>query len=417
MKNNRKKFNKFTLFIFLTFFLTLSIFTFLLVKADSTDDKEELYDKQDKLKKEIDKTQKLIDLKEKEKNVISSQVSKLENESRQVKEDIKTNESEIKKIESDIDRVERTIKQKEAHINIQKQILSKIIRDHYQDNSNTNELFIILKNTEDPSLFTSNEQIDQTTERLSDIMNSIMQEQDELIKEKEELNKKTTEISDAKYELEKRNEYLESTKAQKEGLMAQAENEKQNYATKLSKLEQEQLAIQNEINGIDYGHAGDYSSSDLPSKSEADFSRPVNNPYVITQGYGQTSFSHNYKGGLHNGVDYVAKGNKDIKAVADGRVIGTGHMGYYGYGNWVAIDHQNGLVTLYGHLSSTKVSKGDKVDKGDKIGVMGNTGFSTGAHLHFSVFVKKTFAVVKSSSVSGVYIPTGATINPAIYIN
>ncbi len=422
MKNTGSKFNVFAFLILLMYLSTFSLFTFDLVNAatdneEDGEEKEELYDKYKEIEKEKEKTKKLIDLKEKETNIIGSQVNKLENESRRIEGDIQTNKKEIDKISSEIDRIEKTIKQKESRINIQKQILSKIIREHYQGNSDTNNFFITTKNTADPSLFTDSNRIDQTAENLSNVMNSIIQEQAELVEEKNGLGKKTTEIKDTKYELEKRNEYLESTRNHKEGLIIQAENEKKKYETKLSKLEQEQLSIQDEINEIDYDHAGDYSNSDLPSKSKADLSRPVVNPYVITQGYGRTSFSHNYKGGKHNGVDYVAKGDKKIMAAADGRVAGTGNMGYYGYGRWVAIDHENGLITLYGHMSSVKVSKGDKVDKGDKIGVMGSTGFSTGAHLHFTVFVAKTFAIVKSSSVSGIYIPTGATVNPASYIN
>ncbi len=414
MKNNKLKFNKFALLLFLAYFFTYAIFTFVPVNAE--DELDEQYDKLEENKKEQEKTKQKIELQSKLTDVYNSQLNKLENESDRVEKDIKENEGEIKKIENDIDRIERTIKQKESHINLQKQILSKIIRDHYQDHSNTNDFFTMAKNSDDPSLFTNNNQIDQTAEKLSNITSSIMQEKTDLTEEKNKLGQKTTEIKDTKYELEKRNEYLESTKNQKEGLMVQAENEKKKYETKLSKLEQEQLDIQDEINGIDYDHAGDYSKSDLPSKSKADLSRPVANPYVVTQGYGKTNFSHNYKGGLHNGVDYVAKGDKKIMAAADGRVVGAGNMGYYGYGRWVAIDHGNGLISLYGHMNSVKVSKGDKVDKGDKIGVMGNTGFSTGTHLHFTLFVAKTFAIVKSSSVSGIYIPTGATVNPASYL-
>ncbi|MHA6481633.1 peptidoglycan DD-metalloendopeptidase family protein [Paenibacillus sp. strain BS8-2] len=86
-------------------------------------------------------------------------------------------------------------------------------------------------------------------------------------------------------------------------------------------------------------------------------------------------------GRSHNGIDMI--GNKTIKAADNGVVefVGTKE----GLGKCIIINHQNGYKTVYGHLSSYKVSKGDKVEKGDSIGIMGNTGNSTGTHLHFEV--------------------------------
>ncbi|MDQ6421920.1 M23 family metallopeptidase [Paenibacillus sp. LHD-117] len=86
-------------------------------------------------------------------------------------------------------------------------------------------------------------------------------------------------------------------------------------------------------------------------------------------------------GRSHNGIDMI--GGKTIKAADNGIVefVGTKE----GLGKCIIINHQNGYKTVYGHLSSYKVSKGDKVEKGDSIGVMGNTGNSTGTHLHFEV--------------------------------
>jgi murein DD-endopeptidase MepM/ murein hydrolase activator NlpD len=317
-------------------------------------------------------------------------------------------------IQSDVQRIEKTVKQKEDHVGMQQQILAKIIRDYYQDYSKTSDFFKMVQNN-DKSLFSNNDRLDQTMSGINDLIKSIKKEQDDLITEKDKLQGKIEEVKDAKYELEKRNDYLDNTKAQKEVLIVKALNEKKSYESKLSKIEQEQLSVQNEIDKIDYDSTGSYSLSDLPPKSKAGFSRPILNPYIVTQGYGKTNFSYNYKGGLHNGIDFVAKGDKSILAAAGGKVI-TGNMGYYGYGRWVAVDHENGLVTIYGHMSSVVVKNGDEVKRGDKIGVMGTTGFSTGPHLHFSIFVKKTFAVVKSSSVGGLLIPTGASLNPNSYL-
>ena len=117
------------------------------------------------------------------------------------------------------------------------------------------------------------------------------------------------------------------------------------------------------------------------------FAYPVTN-YRISSKYGKRW------GKLHAGVDFT--GNKNIKASDAGVVefVGTKN----GYGKTIIIDHQNGYKTLYGHLSSYDVSKGDKVEQGDKIGIMGNTGRSTGTHLHFEI------------------IKNGSTVNPLKYL-
>lgn len=92
--------------------------------------------------------------------------------------------------------------------------------------------------------------------------------------------------------------------------------------------------------------------------------------------------------GLHgyNGVDIAAAPGTPIYASAAGRVIISRDSGYNGgYGNYVVISHDNGTQTLYGHLQRTAVSVGTAVGQGEVIGYMGNTGRSTGTHLHFEV--------------------------------
>ncbi|MNN56524.1 Murein hydrolase activator NlpD precursor [compost metagenome] len=87
-------------------------------------------------------------------------------------------------------------------------------------------------------------------------------------------------------------------------------------------------------------------------------------------------------GRTHKGIDLVSS-NRSIRASDDGVVTFAGTKS--GYGNCIIIDHKNGYQTLYGHLSKISVKKGDIVEKGSKIGVMGNTGRSTGTHLHFEI--------------------------------
>lgn len=89
----------------------------------------------------------------------------------------------------------------------------------------------------------------------------------------------------------------------------------------------------------------------------------------------------------HNGVDMAVAAGSPIHAAAAGTVLISKNNGAYngGYGNYVVLAHDNGTQTLYGHLSKSKVSVGDRVSQNQIIGLEGNTGKSTGSHLHFEV--------------------------------
>ncbi len=87
-----------------------------------------------------------------------------------------------------------------------------------------------------------------------------------------------------------------------------------------------------------------------------------------------------------NGVDIAAPSGSPIYAAAGGTVIVSRVGGWNGgYGNYVVIDHGNGVQTLYAHMSTDDVSVGETVSRGQNIGTVGNTGQSTGYHLHFEV--------------------------------
>ena len=110
-----------------------------------------------------------------------------------------------------------------------------------------------------------------------------------------------------------------------------------------------------------------------------EFMVPISN-YTFTSG-----FKWRW-GKLHSGVDLAADEGTPVYAADNGKVIVAENSGN-GYGNYIILDHQNGYKTLYGHNSQLLVSVGDIVAKGDKIALSGNTGNSTGPHLHFEVHV------------------------------
>jgi len=93
-----------------------------------------------------------------------------------------------------------------------------------------------------------------------------------------------------------------------------------------------------------------------------------------------------HEAAMHTGIDFRGDTGDPIRATASGTVTIAGWSG--GYGKMVEIDHGNGLVTRYGHLSETDVDVGDTVRAGAVVGRLGSTGRSTGPHLHYEVRVK-----------------------------
>jgi murein DD-endopeptidase MepM/ murein hydrolase activator NlpD len=105
----------------------------------------------------------------------------------------------------------------------------------------------------------------------------------------------------------------------------------------------------------------------------------------ITSDFGTRTDPYTAERVMHEGLDIAAPHGKDVTAPADGTVIFAGLEG--SYGNVLVIDHGYGVKTRYGHLSKVAVHPGDHVHRGDTIGAVGNTGRSTGPHLHYEVRV------------------------------
>ncbi len=115
------------------------------------------------------------------------------------------------------------------------------------------------------------------------------------------------------------------------------------------------------------------------------FAVPVKSAFRFTSGFG---YRRDPKGGgnrMHEGTDFAAAYGTPVYATADGVVVHAGWQG--GYGRLVKIQHAFGIETRYAHLSQIRVNVGDRVSRGERIGDMGNSGRSTGTHLHYEVRV------------------------------
>ena len=188
-------------------------------------------------------------------------------------------------------------------------------------------------------------------------------------------------IEQVEYDVTKSKEALEMAKANKKAKLNELEASK----TRLNKLLKELKAEKARQEEILRKEIEASQNSGLILKG--DFTWPAKGAYYVSDIFKDKEYYKEF-GIMHYGTDIAKSGGCDILAAAAGKVIKTVKSNS-GYGNYILIDHgkKNGksYVTLYAHLKTISVSKGETVVKGQKIGYMGSTGFSTGTHLHFEI--------------------------------
>ncbi len=113
---------------------------------------------------------------------------------------------------------------------------------------------------------------------------------------------------------------------------------------------------------------------------------PLASDFLLTSSFGVRPDPMNHLPSMHEGIDFVAPVGTPVQATASGVVLRSERAG--AYGNLVEVAHADGFVTRYAHLKTALVQEGAVVQRGDTVGLLGNTGRSTGPHLHYEVIYK-----------------------------
>ena len=129
-----------------------------------------------------------------------------------------------------------------------------------------------------------------------------------------------------------------------------------------------------------------FTHFDTGLETQTDFTLPVDGP--ISSPFGLKRFLNEQKRNPHSGLDIAAASGVAIKATAAGKVVARGN--YFFNGNTILLDHGQGLISMYCHMSKLNVEMGDTLKSGDLIGEVGMTGRVTGPHLHWSVSLNNT---------------------------
>lgn len=224
-----------------------------------------------------------------------------------------------------------------------------------------------------------------------------------------EESKRTTEqkkilLESQKKDLAAQEHALQITQREKDTLLSTTKQKESNYQRTLEEKRAAKAEFEQSLRELESQLSYTLDPARIPPVGKGILRWPLDS-VKITQEFGDTSFARSgaYSGQGHNGVDFRASIGTPIKAALTGVVEGTGntdqYAGCYSYGKWVLIKHANGLSTLYAHLSEIAASKGMEIATGDIIGYSGNTGYSTGPHLHFTVYASNAVQVRKLGDI------------------
>ncbi len=353
--------------------------------SEASDKIQEL---EEKIKEDEEKLKELAG----EKQSLNSALINLRYSSNKVKKDIFNTEDEISSVEEEIKSLSEQIEDKANNIVINKESIAKSIKEiDRQENQSVLEVFLLNKTIGD--FFDKVFDIRQTANILNIKTGELLDLKKDLeIKNKEQEENKES-LSGLAARLSDQKKIIDINTASKNRILNQTKNEESAYQVLLAEKKKEKEAFEKQLFELESRLRVFLEKDAYPENAPGMFSWPSGIRW-ITQFFGKTTFTDViYNGSGHNGVDFGTPVGTPIKSVMDGVVTDTGDTETacpgIQYGRWVLVDHQNGLSTLYAHLSVISTSKGISVSRGQIIGYSGNTGYSTGPHLHLSTFATK----------------------------
>lgn len=383
--------------------------------------KDQIEDRNDRLKdieKEIAQHQADLQKVGAEKNTLQKAINQLEIERKKVQADISYTQNKIGATDLEINKLTIEIGDTEASIDLNKKAVARTLQALREiDDDAMIEILLQYDNLSDFWL-----KIDE----LEQVNRSIKREVDTLVSQKLLLGEqyvsnteKKADLEDLKAQYSDQNTVLTGNANEKNKLLTSTKNQEAEYQRMLKEKEAAREQILKEIRDFESKIQFILDPNSVPSKGTAVFNWPLAN-IQITQLFGGTEFAKQnasvYGGrAYHPGIDFAAPRGTKIFAPLAGTVRATGDTdavaGCYSWGKWTLIDHANGLSTLYAHQSVISVTPGQQVATGDVIGYTGNTGYSTGPHLHFTVYAKAGVTVRRFNEIKTI-TSCGAATTP-----
>ncbi len=366
-----------------------------------------------------------------EKTTLQSAINRLETERKKVNAEISKTESLISSTDLEINKLILEITRTEDDIEFTESAIGQIIRSQYQAEQQS-LIEMLLKNERLSEFWTEIDTFDSIKNEMASKVATLDQLQTVLEERRSQNESKRNELGDLKDQYTDQNEILVNSRTEQAELLSATRNEEAQYQALLAEQEAAREEIRRELREFESKLQFILDPNTIPAPGTPVFNWPVDN-VIITQLFGGTEFAARNPGiygrAYHPGVDFGAPRGTPIKAPLAGTVRAVGNTdavpGCYSWGKWTLVDHANGLSTMYAHQDVIAVSPGQKVATGEIIGYIGNTGLSTGPHLHFTLYAKEGVSVRRFNEIKAVTgcgpatTPTAATsayIDPMLYL-
>ncbi len=378
------------------------------------------------LEKEIAGYQQQLTLLGQNKNTLANTIQTLNLESKKLNADIQVTEGKISAENLTLSSLGSSIQKTGDNITDLRIALAKSLHEMQIDDKHT-VIQSLLSEHSFSALWHYNEERSAFRVGIRERTGQLATTKNALITHQTEVQKAKNILVDLENQLQDQKTINQKTQSQKNALLKLTKNQETNYQKIVA--QKQALKTQMESDLHDYESKLKYvlNPSLLPSSGSTPFIWPLDK-VIITQLFGKTiAAARLYVTGSHNGVDFGAPVGTPVKAMAIGTVIGSGNTDTAcpgaSYGNWVFIRYDNGLSSVYGHLSLVKAGSGSRVLPGDIVAYSGSTGYATGPHLHVSVFPNDGVGIhsFPSKACPGrtITIPTAATnayLDPMLYL-
>ncbi len=325
-----------------------------------------------------------------EKDTLSRAIKELDLNAKKLGADLKVTEKKMKNANLELETIGDKIYYTNDTIQDTEEVISGLVRDINEISSESLLESLVRDGMTLGDTWRYVDQTMSTREALQKHIDLLQNTKVVLEEDKKEVEKIKEELGGLTNNLKNQKKVVDLNTKEKNTLLKQTKSTEASYAALVKEREARKAQFETDLKDFESKLSYILDPSSIPASGLHVFVWPVDN-VRITQFFGKTVAAKKlYASGSHSGVDFGMPVGTPVKAMLSGTVVGQGNTDLVckgaSYGNWILIEHGNGLTSVYGHLSLVSKKAGDKVSTGEVVAYSGSTGYSTGPHLHVSVF-------------------------------